>query len=344
MRKGLGLLLALGMTFSLAACGAQQSAPSTSATPAPATTEPTKQPETKVFKIGISQFVQHPSLDAVQKGIVDGLADNGFKDGEQIEIDLKNANAEMNNTITIAQNFAGDKKDLVVAIATPSAQAAAKSITDVPLVFSTVTDPVAAGLVTSMEKPDKNITGTSDKMSMETQLELIKKFMPELKKVGVIYTTSEINAQVQVEDLKKAAQSMGITIEEAGISAQTEVQLGAQSLLAKKVDVIFIPIDNTVVSAIEGVLSVAEKVKVPVFASDTGSVQKGAVATYGIDYYKMGKQTGDMIARILKGQKVADTPVEIGKDTELTINEKAVQTFGLTISEELRKEAKEILK
>jgi putative ABC transport system substrate-binding protein len=178
---------------------------------------------------------------------------------------------------------------------------------------------------------------------MEKQLELIQKFIPNLKKLGVVYTTSEVNAEVQVKDLEETAKKKGIEVIKAGISSQNEVQVGAQSL-AGKVEAILIPIDNTVVSAFEGVLGVAEKAKIPVFASDIDTVKRGAVATYGIDYYKMGKQTGEMAARILGGQKVADTPVEVSKETDLYINEKAAAAFGLQSSSELAKEAKELIK
>ncbi|AYK05721.1 ABC transporter substrate-binding protein [Brevibacillus sp. 7WMA2] len=337
MRKVTGFIMSIGLALSLAACGAAPTAKQEGVTAAGQDTSE------KQVKIGVSQFVQHPALDSIYQGIKDGLKDKGFEEGKNLEVDYQNANGELNNTITIAQKFASDKKDVAVAIATPSAQSLAKAIEDVPVVFTTVTDPVSAGLVPSLDKPDKNVTGTSDKLSMEVQLQLVQKFIPTIKKIGVIYTTSEVNAEVQVKDLQAAGQKMGIEVVPAGISSQNEVQMGAQSLLGK-VEAIFIPIDNTVVASIEGVLGVAEKAKVPVFASDMDTVKRGAVATYGIDYYKMGKQTGEMVARILNGQSVANTPVEVGKDTELVINEKAAQKFGLTISDDLRKEAKEIVK
>ncbi|TPG69825.1 ABC transporter substrate-binding protein [Brevibacillus laterosporus] len=338
MRKVTRFMMSIGLALSLAACGAAPSEKQEGATAATG-----QSAQDKNVKIGVSQFVQHPALDSIYQGIKDGLKDRGFEEGKNLEVDYQNANGELNNTITIAQKFASDKKDVAVAIATPSAQALAKAIEDVPVVFTTVTDPISAGLVSSLDKPDKNVTGTSDKLSMEAQLKLVQRFIPSIKKIGVIYTTAEVNAEVQVKDLQAAGQKMGIEVVPAGISSQNEVQMGAQSLVGK-VEAIFIPIDNTVVASIEGVLSVAEKAKVPVFASDMDTVKRGAVATYGIDYYKMGKQTGEMVARILSGQSVADTPVEIGKDTELVINEKAAQTFGLTISDDLRKEAKEIVK
>lgn len=333
MRKIAGLLFSFSVVAMLVGCaGNDASQPATNTSQG-----------NKTIKLGLTQFVEHPALDSVRQGILDALADKGYQDGKNLQLDYQNAHGDMANTVTIAQKFAGDHKDIVVAIATPSAQAAAKTITDAPVVFSTVTDPVSAQLVSSLDKPDKNVTGTSDKLSMEQQLTLIQKFLPQLKKLGVIYTTSEVNAEVQVKELEAVAAKKGIEIVKSGITSLSEVQLGTEALVGKA-DAIFIPIDNTVVSAFEGVLGVAEKAKIPVFASDIDTVKRGAVATYGIDYYKMGRQTGDMVARILAGQQVADTPVEVSKETDLYMNEKAVQTFGLTITDDLKNAAKEVFK
>lgn len=337
MRKCMSLFVCTLLTaVVLGGCGSAnvQTSSQTTSTPAPQ--------EHKV-KLGLTQFVEHPALDSVHKGIVDGLAEDGYKDKDNLEIDFQNANGDMNNTVTIAQKFASDQKDAVVAITTPSSQAVAKAITNVPVIFSTVTDPVSAQLVKSLDKPEGNITGTSDKVPMEKQLEVIQQLMPSIKKLGVLYTTSEVNSGVQVEELEKAAKAKGIELIKSGISSQNEVQLGTQTLV-DQADAILIPIDNTVVAAFDGVLMVAEKAKKPVFASDTDTVKRGAIATYGIDYYEMGKQTGHMVAKILKGQKVADTPVEISKETNLFLNETAAGRFGITISDQLRKQAKEIFK
>ncbi|MFY0545280.1 ABC transporter substrate-binding protein [Brevibacillus sp. H7] len=331
MRRAASLFLSACLSMTLAACGndAVQKAD------APASQQ--------TIKLGLTQFVEHPALDSVRQGIVDGLKASGYEEGKNLEIDFQNAHGEMNNTVSIAQKFAGDGKDMVVAIATPSAQAVAKAITDKPVVFSTVTDPVSAQLVSSLDKPDKNVTGTSDKVSMEQQLDLIRTFLPNLKKLGVVYTTSEVNSQVQVKDLEESGKKNGIEVVKAGISSLSEVQLATQSLVGK-VEAILIPIDNTVVSSFEAVLGVAEQSKIPVFASDVDTVKRGAVATYGIDYYKMGKQTGELAARILKGQPVSETPVEVSKETDLYINETAAAVFGLSLTDEIKKRAKEIVK
>ncbi|MCM3079543.1 ABC transporter substrate-binding protein [Brevibacillus invocatus] len=343
MRRAGSFVMAALLSLTLAACGAgsnggsqSAAAPSTGTTEAPAAAEQT-------VKLGLTQFVEHPALDSIRQGILDGLKDAGYEDGKNLAVDYQNAHADMNNTVTIAQKYAGDQKDIVIAIATPSAQAAAKAITDKPVVFSAVTDPLSAQLVSSLETPDGNVTGTSDKVSMEQQLELIKTFLPELKKLGVIYTTSEVNAEVQVKDLEEATSKAGVELVKAGTSQMSEIQLAAQGMVGN-VDAIFIPIDNSVVSAFEAVLSVAEQNKIPVFASDTDTVKRGAVATYGIDYYQMGKQTGEMAARVLKGQTIGQTPVEVSKTADLYINETAAEKFGLPVTEALKQQAKEIIK
>jgi putative ABC transport system substrate-binding protein len=322
MRKAVTAAISACLSLVLAACGTGAGEKKETASPA----------SQQTVKLGLTQFVEHPALDTIRQGIIDGLKTSGYEEGKNLEVDYQNAHGDVNNTVSIAQKFAGDGKDMVVAITTPSAQAAAKVITDKPVVFSTVTDPISAQLVSSLEKPDKNVTGTSDKVSMEQQLQLMKSVMPQLKTVGVVYTTSEINAEVQVKEL-----------EEAGISNLSEVQLATQSLVGKA-EAILIPIDNTVVSSFEAVLGVAKQAKIPVFASDVDTVKRGAVATYGIDYYQMGKQTGEMAARILHGQKIADNPVEVSKKTDLYINEAAAAAFGLTVPAELKQQAKEIFK
>lgn len=339
MRRAVSFVLTGVLSLALAACGTgNEQVASTGNAPTPAA-EPEQQ---QAIKLGLTQFVEHPALDSISQGILDGLKEAGFEDGKNLSVDLQNAHGDMNNTVTIAQKYAGDQVDMVIAIATPSAQAAAKAITDRPVIFSAVTDPLSAQLVSSLEAPDKNVTGTSDKVSMEQQLELVKSFLPDLKKLGVIYTTSEVNSEVQVKDLEAAAEKAGVEIVKAGISQLNEVQLATQGLVGKA-DAIFIPIDNTIVSSFEAVLGVAEQHNLPVFASDTDTVKRGAIATYGIDYYQVGVQTGEMAARVLNGKAVAETPVEVSKVAELYINETAAAQFGLEIPEELKKQAKELI-
>jgi putative tryptophan/tyrosine transport system substrate-binding protein len=332
MRRVISTGLAIALTV-LVGAGCSNNASKQDAAAAPAK---------KQVSLGITQIVEHPALDSVRKGILDGLATKGFKQGDNLKVDLQNAQGDMNNAMTIANNFVSGKKDMIVAIATPTAQAAAQATKDIPIVFATVTDPVAAGLVKALDKPGKNITGTSDQLPMTLQVGLIKKFVPSVKKIGVIYSTSEVNSEVQVKSIEEAAAKSGIQVNKVGITRAAEVQAGAESLVGK-VDAILIPVDNTVVSAVEGILTVAQKAKLPVFASDTDTVKRGAVGTYGIDYYKMGVQTGEMAARILSGQKTTENPVEVTKQADLTINLKAAKTFGLSVPEDLKKQAKTII-
>jgi putative ABC transport system substrate-binding protein len=289
----------------------------------------------KKVKVGITQIVEHPALDSIRKGIIDQLADEGFKDGTTMQLEYLNAQGDMNNVATIAQQMAADKKDIIIPITTPSAQAVAKQAKGIPVVFSAVTDPVAAKIVPALDKPAENVTGTSDVSPMDKQVELVKEFLPSLKKLGVIYNTGEVNAQVQVDMIEKAAKALGISVEKAGISNSNEVKQRTESIVGK-VDAILIPVDNTVVSSFEALLTAAKQSKVPVFASDSDTVKRGAVATYGIDYYKLGRQTGVMAARVLKGEKPGSMPVETLKDVQLVVNENAAKAFGLSVPDKLK--------
>lgn len=296
----------------------------------------------KVLTIGITQIVEHPALDAVRAGIIEGLSKHGYNDGQNIKLDYKNAQGNMDNAITIANSFVLDKKSMILSIATPTTQAAVQATKDIPIVFAAVTDPVAAGIVSAIDTIDGNVTGTSDQLPMEMQLELIREFMPSIQNLGVVYSTSEVNAGVQVEDIETAAKKHGINVVRAGITNSSEARVATESIL-NKVDAILIPVDNTVVSAFEGVLSPAQKAGIPVFASDTDTVKRGAIATYGIDYKLIGIQTGEMAARILNGEKLSDNPVEVTKDADLTINVKAAEQFELEVPEALLQRAKELV-
>ncbi|MCF6093547.1 ABC transporter substrate-binding protein [Microaerobacter geothermalis] len=302
-----------------------------------------KQQENKVFSIGISQIVEHPALDSIRQGIIDGLANKGYEEGKNVSIDYQNAQGSRDTATTISQKFVSDGKDIIIAIATPTAQAAAQSTKDIPVVFASVTDPIAAGLVDDLQNPKYNVTGTSDQNPIDKQIELIKEFMPNVKNIGVLYNSGEVNSEVQVKMAKKAGETLGINVIEKGVTQSNEVQQGAASLIGK-VDAYFIPVDNMVVSSFESVLKVAEEANIPVFASDTDTVKRGAVATYGIDYYKIGYQTGEMAARVLDGTDPKDIPVEVTKDVDLVINETSLNKFKISISDETKNRAVEIFK
>lgn len=334
MKKWTLSLLGTTLALSLAACGGSSS------TTQPEPEEPAASGD-KVT-IGISQIVEHASLDAARQGFIDYLAENGYKEGEQVTYDFQNAQNDMNNATSIAQKFAGDKVDLILAIATPSAQSSAQATKEIPIFFTAVTDPVVAKIVGSMDKPGANVTGTSDMNPIKEQLSLIKDIRPEAKKVGVIYNSGEANSVVQIDIAKQVAPELGLELVERTITNSSEVKQAADSL--SNVDAIYVPTDNVVVSALDSVLMVAENGKIPVVAAEGDSVKNGALITYGIDYYELGKQTGAMAVKVLKGEaNPADMPVETQKDLKLIINKKSAERFGVTLPEELLSRADEVI-
>ena len=294
-------------------------------------------------KIGIAQYVSHPSLDAVVTGFKKGMTDAGYAEGDQVTYDFTNAQADQATNTAMVGKFASDgDMDLVLAIATPTAQAAAQSITNIPVVFSAVTDPLEAKLVSSLEAPGANVTGTSDKNPVKEQLELLKKIKPEAKSVGIVYSSGEVNSGVQVQWAKDAAAELGLTIEEKAISASSEVQQAASGL---NVDAFYVPTDNAVVSALEGLLQTAQDKKIPVISADGESVKRGATATYGLNYEKLGEQTAAMAVKLLKGEAEAATmPVETITQVELYLNTSAAEKIGMTFPEDMLSEAAETYK
>lgn len=296
----------------------------------------------KVFKIGISQFVEHPALDSARKGFIDGLKEAGFEEGKNVTFEIENAQADFPTTQTIANKFVSEKVDMILAIATPSAQSAANATKDIPILITAVTDPVSAGLAKSLEKPGTNVTGTTDMNPIKEQLQLLKQILPHAKNVGILYNAAEANSKVQVDIAKKAAGELGLTIHEATVANSSEVNQAVQSI-AGKVDAIYAPTDNTIASSIGAVVKVCNDAKIPVIAAERGMVDGGALATLGIDYYLLGKQTGKVAARVLKGEKPADIAIEGSKDLKLIINKKSADTLGIKIPEALMSKADEIV-
>ena len=295
------------------------------------------QAQDKVFKIGISQFVEHPALDSAREGFLEGLSEEGFVVGENLEVNLENAQADFSTTQTIAQKFKGQNLDLVLAIATPNAQSAAGVLTDTPLVITAVTDPVAAGLVEDLVDKSKPITGTTDMNPVAKQLELIKEFVPEAQNIGILYNSGEVNSVVQVDIAKKAASEMGLNIVEGTVTNTSEVTLAASSVVGK-VDAIYLPTDNTIASAVPSIMKIAGENDVPVFAAEKGQVENGAIATRGIDYFTLGKETGKIAARVLNGEDPASIPITGSQNLQLIVNNQAVQDFNLEIPANLEDE------
>lgn len=288
--------------------------------------------------IGITQIVSHPALDACVTGFKAGMAERGYTEGANVTYDVQNAQGDMATASSIAQKFAGDNLDLILGIATPTTQAVVKADKTTPIVFTAVTDPVGSGLVKNAEAPEANVTGVSDMLPVEPHLALIKRVVPDVKRVGVLYNAGETNSVFLVEAEKKAAQAMGIEIVEATASNSSEVQAAARSL-AGKVDAISVLTDNTVVSALETVIKVCQENKVPLICGDTDSVKRGAVAAFAFDYEDLGKQAGNIAADILSGKAVSEIPVQYAENLILSINEKAAEAMGVTLPDDLKAEA-----
>ncbi len=298
----------------------------------------------KQLKVGIVQIVEHPALDAAREGFIAQMAKNGYEKDKQVVYDIKSAQGNMDTALSIVQKFKGDQVDLILAIATPTAQAAVQTTQDIPVLFTAVTDPVEAGLVKSMEKPEGNATGTTDMNPIKEQLELLKEIKTDAKTVGVIYNSGEINSKVQVDVAKAASAELGLTIEEASISSPTEVKQAAEAMIGK-IDAFYVPTDNMVVSSLAAILTVAEQHKIPVIAGEENSVKSGGIATYGIDYGKLGEQTADMATRVLKdGAKPAEMPVEKQAEMKLVVNTKAAEKMGVTLPQALVDRADEVIK
>lgn len=279
----------------------------------------------ETVEIGITQIVSHASLDAAREGFKRALEENGI----DANYDEQNAQGDQTTATSIANTFASDGKDLVLAIATPTAQAAAQAITDIPVLFTAVTEPAEAGLVDSWEAPGGNLTGTSDLNPVREQLELLAEIAPDARTVGIVYSSGEVNSQVQVDLAKEAAAELGLTIEEATVSTSAEVQQAAQSL---EVDAFYVPTDNAVVNALESVIAVAEQRQIPMVVGESDSVERGGLATYGIDYDKLGYQTGLMAVRILQeGADPAEMPVETLDELTLVVNQGAAERMGVEI-------------
>ena len=275
----------------------------------------------QVYKIGVTQFMEHPSLNLTKQGFEDAFKEAGIK----VDFDEKNANGEVTNANLIATNYKADKKDLVFGIATPSAQALANNITDIPILFSAVTDPASAKLL------NPNVTGTSDKVeNIAAQFDLLAKIKPGLKKVGVLYNPSEQNSAVQVQEIQKIAKEKNIEVMLQGISNFGELAQATKNLLGAT-DALYLPTDNLVVSGANLITSEAINAKKPVVASENSTVKLGALFTMGLDYYALGKRTGEMAIKILKGKPISQIPFEISKQMKLYVNQKTAQALGLDI-------------
>ncbi len=293
--------------------------------------------------VAVTAIVEHPALDACRDGIKDELAEAGFKDGENLTFLYESAQGNPGTAAQIARKYVGENPTVIVPISTPSAQAVVAATSDIPVVFTAVTDPVGAQLVSSMEHPGGNVTGMSDLSPLAKHLDLIREITPDAKTVGVPYNPGEANAVTLLELLKSLAPGAGFEIVEAAAPKSSDVLAAAQSLVGK-VDVIYVPTDNTIVSALEAVVKVGIDNQIPVYAGDTDSVPRGVMAAVGFNYYDVGRQTGKIVVRVLNGENPGDIPVEGVETTELYVNPGAAEKMGVTIPETVIARAKEVVK
>lgn len=295
------------------------------------------------YKIGIQQFAEHGSLDNCREGFLEGLEEEGIKEGDNLEVEVQNAMADTATNAQIADSFVSDNMDLICAIATPSAQSAynAAMDKDIPVVYTAVTDPVAAELADKDGNPVGNVTGTSDTLPVEEQLKMIREIMPDAKTIGILYTTSEANSVSAIATYESLVDKYGFTLETKGISQTSEITLATDDLLTK-VDCITNLTDNTVVASLPTILEKANEKGIPVFGSEVEQVKIGCLAAEGIDYIQLGKQTGKIAARILKGEKKAsEIPYEIISEPGFYVNTKVAEDLGIEVPSDLADSAVE---
>lgn len=295
------------------------------------------------YTIGIQQFAEHGSLDNCREGFLEGLKEEGIEEGKNLTVEYKNAVADMGTAGQISNSFVSSKVDLICGIATPSAQSCynAAMESEIPVIYTAVTDPVAAELVDEEGNPVGEITGTSDRLPVKQQLEMIRTMLPKASTIGILYTTSEANSESAIKDYESMAKEYGFTIETAGITATADIPLAAEGLLGK-VDCLTNLTDNTVVSSLPAILEMANEKNIPVFGSEIEQVKLGCLAAEGLDYVALGKQTGKMAAQVLKGEKKAsEIPYETIEEASLYLNTKVAENLGIEVPSELTEEAAE---
>ena len=295
------------------------------------------------FTVGVAQLVDHTSLNTIRDAMFDEFEELGYKDGDNFTIDYQNAAGQISNLDTIMNGYASEGVDAIVAIATPTAQTAQNYSTDIPVIFSAVSDPVGAGLVETLEAPGGNITGTSDEVQVDQIADLIKESCPDAKTIGMLYNAGEANSVTNTTNFKKYAESLGYTVEEATGTDLTTLQQAAD-VLASKVDVMFSPNDNTVASGMTALSQIALDHKVPYFVGADSMVQDGGFATVGIDYEQLGRETAKMVVDVLNGKKAGEIPVKVFKDDlNVYVNEKDLKDLGIELPAEVKNNDKLIM-
>ncbi len=343
MKKFLAVILVLLLTMSMVGCGTKEEAATGGADVTKGADSGEANNKEKVT-IGIGQFAEHKSLDNCKNGFLEGLKEAGYVEGDNLEVLFENAQADTGLAAQIANDFMAKKAKLICAIATPMAQSAyaAAKDADIPVIFTAVTDPVLAELAKEDKTPSGEITGTSDKLAVKEQLEMIHTILPEAKKLGIMYSTSEVNSVSAIEEYKKLAPDYGFEIVESGISTAADIPLAADNLLSK-VDCITNLTDNTVVSSLPVILEKAADKSIPVFGSEVEQVKIGCLAAMGIDYFELGKQTGAMAAKVLKGEKKAsEINFETISEYSFYGNTAVADNLGVTLPNDMISSAKEM--
>lgn len=345
-KKAMLSLVLSAALISLVGCGqkAQNGNNEAGASAAPAATaESTAKADTKTYKIAISQIVEHPSLDATREGFLAALKDAGLEEGKNLKVDFNNAQGDQTNNLSIAQKIASSDSDLVLGIATPSAQALVQQVKKAPVLFAAVTDPVGAKIVSNMDKPGGNVSGASDTnpAAVVQLMDFIAANMPKVKTVGLVINEGEPNAVVMAKNAEDALSKHGIKLVKAPVTNTSEVKQAAESLVGRA-DAFFITLDNTVVSGVDSILQVAKEKQIPFFSSDRDTVEKGAFATVGFKYYDHGYQVGQMAADILKnGKKPADMKVTLPDKLDLILNLKAAKDQGIEVTDAMKNAVKD---
>ncbi|MDD3396569.1 MAG: ABC transporter substrate-binding protein [Acidaminococcaceae bacterium] len=323
---GLAMVLSLGL---LAGCGGAKQTDK-------------KETKDKVFNVGIAQIVEHKALDDSRRGFIDGLKKKGFVEGKNVKLDMQNAQGDQSNLQTIANRFVSNKVDLICAIATPTAQAMANATKTIPIVGNAITSFETAKLVESDKKPNTNVTGANDMTPIKAQIDLAMKLLPQAKTMGIIYTSSEVNSQVQVGIAKAYAKEKNLKVEEVTVSNVNDIQQAASSLIGK-VDMIYVPTDNVLASSMPTLIKVTNEAKIPVIAGESSMLKSGAFCSVGIEFYELGVVSGEMAGDILLGKsKPQDMPIASQKEYKDIINKEAATTLGITIPTALQKFAQDI--
>ncbi len=291
--------------------------------------------------VNVLQLVEHPALNEAYRGTVDGLDKQGFNAASGLKIVLQNAQGNPATATQIAKKFAGEAPDAIVAIATPAAQAMAANTTSLPIIFTAVSDPVGAKLVENLQQPEANITGVIDLAPLAAQFDLMQSLIPQMKRIGIIYNPGEANSVTTVKQFKAEAEKRGLQVVESAVTKTAEVGMATRRFI-DKVDLVYVPLDNTAISAFESIVIVGNEAKLPIVTADTNTVERGAIAAVGFNFYQIGLKTGELTAKVLKGEKIANLPVAVPDEVELYINLKAAKAQGVEIPETVREKAQKV--